>query len=61
MGKQTDIKNETSDLKMVGIRMPPELIKAIKQLALDNDTSMQKIAVDALQDYLKKHGVKVPM
>lgn len=59
MKKQTDKKNETTDLKMVGVRMSPELIKAIKQYALDHDTSIQDITVDAVKDYLKKHGVKL--
>jgi len=59
--KQLDSKSSTAGWKMIGVRMPPELVKAIKQLALDKDTSMQKVTIEALQDFLKKHGVKVPI
>jgi hypothetical protein len=34
--------------------MPKELLKTLKQIALDTDRSLQDVVVEALQDYSKK-------
>jgi hypothetical protein len=57
--KQLKSKSSTTGWKMIGVRMQPDLVKAIKRYALENDTSMQEVTIEALQDFLKKHGVKV--
>jgi Antitoxin-like ribbon-helix-helix len=40
------------------IRVNPAGLKALRQLALDRDTTLQAIAVEGLNDLLKKHGAK---
>ncbi len=55
---QPDSKSSTAGWKMIGVRMPPELVKAIKHYALDNDKSMQDVTIEALKNFLKLHGVK---
>jgi hypothetical protein len=57
--KQLKSKSSTAGWKMIGVRMQPDLVKAIKRYALENDTSMQDVTIEALQDFLKKHGVKM--
>ncbi len=58
--EQIDFGDSDVKMKMIGVRIPPELVTALKHFAVDNHTSMQDITVNALRDYLKKHGVKVP-
>jgi len=57
---RADTQCANSDWKMIGVRVPPELIKAVKQYALDKDLSMQDVTIDALKDFLKRNGVKIP-
>lgn len=39
----------------MGIRITKKLNKKLKQLALDTDKSVKEIAVEAFEEYLKKH------
>jgi predicted DNA-binding protein len=42
------------DWIQTSLRMPKELLKSLKQLALDTDRSLQDVIVEALQDYSRK-------
>jgi hypothetical protein len=46
------------DVRGLLIRINPEGLRALRQLALDEDTSLQALAVEALNDLLKKRGAK---
>jgi predicted transcriptional regulator len=50
----------TADWKSLGVRVPPELAKALRILAAKKERTMQDILVEALLDVLKKHGEKMP-
>jgi len=45
-------------LKQTGVRLDPELIKAIKHLAVDTGRSFSSLVSEAVQDLLKKHSKK---
>ena len=38
------------------IRLPKELLKKAKKYAIDNDTSLAAILIEALQSYLDSRG-----
>jgi hypothetical protein len=40
------------------IRVNADGLRALRQLALDQDTTLQSLAVEALNDLLKKRGAK---
>ena len=42
--------------KTVLVRMNAEGWRALKMLAVENDTTVNALAVEALNDLLKKHG-----
>ena len=42
------------DWVQTSLRVPKELLKSLKQLALDTDRSLQDVIVEALQDYSRK-------
>jgi predicted transcriptional regulator len=42
------------DWVQTSLRMPKELLKTLKQIALDTDRSLQDVVVEALQDYARK-------
>jgi predicted transcriptional regulator len=46
--------------KTFGVRLPPELAKAIRVLAAKNEKKVQDIMMEALQDVLVKYGEKAP-
>jgi predicted transcriptional regulator len=46
------------DWVQTSLRMPKELLKSLKQLALDTDRSLQDVIVEALQDYSRKRQSK---
>jgi len=56
--KESDSIHSAGEWKMIGVRLPQELIKATKQYALDHDMSMQNVVVEALQIFLKKNAGK---
>ncbi len=39
------------------VRMTPPERKALRQIALDKDTTVQAIVEDAIRDVLRRHGV----
>ena len=43
-------------LRAVLTRVNAEGLKALRMLALEQDTTLQAIAIEALNDVLKKHG-----
>jgi predicted DNA-binding protein len=45
-------------LKQTGVRLDPELIKAIKHLAVDTGRSFSSLVSEAGQDLLKKYSKK---
>jgi hypothetical protein len=38
------------------VRLQPEAWKAMKQIALDQETTLQELMEDAVNDALRKHG-----
>ncbi|WP_456685328.1 ribbon-helix-helix domain-containing protein [Bradyrhizobium sp. P5_C11_2] len=40
------------------VRMTPAERKALRQIALDQDTTAQALAEDAIRDVLRRHGFK---
>jgi len=44
----------SSDTTKTTLRLPRELLKELKRLALETDRSLQEIAVEAFEDYLKR-------
>lgn len=43
-----------SDYSDISIQLPKDLIKEAKQYALDHDTNMTSIVIEALRQYLAK-------
>ena len=43
-----------SNLKQTGVRMSPELIKLVKQYALDHDTTIQAVVTQAVIEKLER-------
>ncbi|HUL01182.1 MAG TPA: ribbon-helix-helix domain-containing protein [Nitrospirota bacterium] len=50
----------SSSWKTFGVRLPPELAKAIRVLAAKSEKKVQDILIEALQDALVKYGEKAP-
>jgi hypothetical protein len=46
------------DVRGLLIRINADGLKALRQLALDEDTTLQSLAIEALNDLLKRRGVK---
>ena len=42
------------DWVQTSLRMPKDLLKTLKQIALDTDRSLQDVVIEALQDYSRK-------
>jgi hypothetical protein len=40
------------------IRVNADGLRALRQLALDQDTTLQALGIEALNDLLRKHGAK---
>jgi len=50
---------KTSDGRVqIIVRMSPAERKALRQIALDQDTTAQALAEDAIRDVLRRHGHK---
>ncbi len=49
---------EKKIMKQTGVRLDPELIKAIKHLAVDTGRSFSSLVSEAVQDLLKKYSKK---
>ncbi len=52
-------RSRPADAKGVNVQLKPDSWRAMRQLALDQNTSVQKIAVEAFNDLMAKHGRKV--
>jgi len=46
------------DVRGLLVRVNDAGYRALRQLALDEDTTLQSLAVEALNDLLRKHGSK---
>jgi hypothetical protein len=46
------------DVRGLLIRVNADGLKALRQLALDEDTTLQSLAIEALNDLLKSRGLK---
>jgi hypothetical protein len=46
------------DLRGVLIRVNATGLRALRQLALDRDTTLQALGVEAFNDLLRKHGAR---
>lgn len=52
-------KAKGSDARVqIIVRMTPAERKALRQIALDQDTTAQALAEDAIRDVLRRHGFK---
>jgi predicted transcriptional regulator len=49
---------ERKVMKQTGVRLDPELIKAVKHLAVDSDRSFASLISEAVEDLLKKYSKK---
>ena len=47
-----------ADAKSIAIQIKPEGWRAVRDLALDLNTSVQKLGVEAFNDLLARHGRK---
>ncbi len=57
MGKTVRKRTEPDrELRAVLTRVNPEGLRALKLLALERDTSLQAICIEAFNDLLQKHG-----
>jgi len=52
--RTTDETGES--LRAILTRVNPEGLKALRMLALERDTTLQAVAIEAFNDILKKHG-----
>ncbi len=41
------------------VRIRPDLMKSMKMLSVEKDTTMSDLIEEAIQDYLKKSGVEI--
>ncbi len=46
-----------ADRRTFSVRIDPEIWKAARRLAVDNDTTLSDLVEEAIQDYLKKNGI----
>jgi len=43
-----------------GLRLKPDLVKALKHIAIDSGRPYNSLVEEAIEDYLFKHGHAVP-
>lgn len=55
--KATAAKGPDGRVQII-VRMTPAERKALRQIALDQDTTAQALAEEAIQDVLRRHGHK---
>jgi hypothetical protein len=48
------------DRVQTGLRLRPELLKALRHLAIDQGRAYSAIVEEAVEDYLQQHGISVP-
>ncbi len=49
-------KSQPDGRKGILVRARPEAWKALKQVALDGETTLQDLMIEAINDVLQKHG-----
>ena len=50
----------TIQRKQTGLRLRPEVYKAVQHLAIDEGLSVSSVIERAIEEYLQGQGVKVP-
>jgi hypothetical protein len=55
-GREPKGEVDRPDVRQLAVRVDPDGLLAIKRLALDLNTSVQALGVEAWNDLLKKHG-----
>jgi hypothetical protein len=55
-GRELKGEVERPDVRQLAVRVDPDGLLAIKRLALDLETSIQALGIEAWNDLLKKHG-----
>lgn len=45
----------TEDMRALGVRVPKRLIKRLKQIALNNDSSLSEILIPALERFVTEN------
>jgi hypothetical protein len=48
-------RRNLSETTKTTLRLPRQLVKQLKHLALETDRSLQDLATEALQEYLRRH------
>ena len=51
-------KKKPGEARSIAIQMKPEGWRALRDLALDRNTSLQKLGIEAFNDLMAKHGRK---
>ena len=55
-GARRKLDEMGESLRAILTRVNPEGLKALRMLALERDTTLQAVAIEAFNDVLKKHG-----
>ena len=58
-GRRADPERRPGRQVAVLLRVEPGVRRALRQLALDEDTSVQALGVDALMRLLEERGIKI--
>lgn len=53
-----DRRRVERDVRGLLLRLNPDGLRALRQLGLDQDRSLQSLGIEALNDLLRKHGAK---
>ncbi len=48
-----------ADRRTFSVRINPDIWKAARRLAVDNETTLSDLVEEAIQDILKKSGVEI--
>lgn len=47
-----------TDKQQLNVYIPPDLVRAVKHLAIDEGTSLSNLVEQALRDYIDQHEAK---
>ncbi len=47
-----------ADRRTFSVRIDPDIWKAARRLAVDNDTTLSDLVEEAIRDFLKKNGIE---
>ena len=59
-GSEDAVETAGEVMKSINVRMPAALHKAVAQLALDEDTKINRLVIEGLRELLKGKGRAVP-